>query len=196
MGLISKKERLHAILLLLILMIVTPLFAEAADCSNIAFRKDVPLDVRQKYPLCDEFLDITWIDTTGNLKIMYNQYYDSDKKQGINPLQDLMPIIGKLKIEDYNYQKKRKEIFYLLIVSTLSKSDNILSGIKLYKITKEDYLGKDFEHFLDSAVFRDYSNSWPPYYKLIIENGKKKRVLEDFDSASAYGCRFKKNTAA
>jgi len=64
-------------LLVLVSLIVLPFsIVHAADYDNIAFMKYVPKELREKFPVCDEFLDIKWIDPKRYIGKMQANIYE------------------------------------------------------------------------------------------------------------------------
>jgi len=61
----SEHYSLRAIpvsLLLLLALLLIPSPSKAQTFDNVGFKKNVPPELRQKFPVCDEFLDVKWID--------------------------------------------------------------------------------------------------------------------------------------
>src|SRR5208283_3995138 len=56
-----RKAVLVSWLLLLIISLV-PSLSRSQTFDNVGFRKNLPRELRQKFPMCDEFLDVKWID--------------------------------------------------------------------------------------------------------------------------------------
>jgi hypothetical protein len=180
------------LLLLLILIIVTPLFAEADECTNnFGFRKNVPNELKQKFPLCDLFLDIIWIDPTGKFNV---EYYSSDNLELKQKKMDITWRIGKLQISDYNRQKKKMDTIYLLFLQEIPKEGKLpwLAELEIFKINKKDYYSKEFENLLKGAIF-EYSSAKPFFDKITIRKGETNKILDkSFGSDTNYGCLFNK----
>jgi hypothetical protein len=98
------------------------------DFDNIGFRRDVPEEIRKAFPMCDEFLDVKWID---------------EKR-----------YIGKLKSEIYRDGKKTGTAYFLAKLEIPSSDDMLRRGYDIfYDITRDDYYSKDFENFLSDAEY-------------------------------------------
>lgn len=182
-----------AFLLLVILSIATPQYAMADECTdNVGFRKNVPEELKQRFPLCDLFLDIEWIDPTGKFNI---EYYSSDNTELKEKKLDITWRIGKLRIDDYNKTKNRMETNYLLVLVAIPKAGELpwRTASEMIEITRKDFYSKAFESFLKEATFR-YSTAWSAFGKVMIEKGDKSKMLKkSFGSETHYGCLFTKS---
>lgn len=120
-----RKRILWVMILLVVLLL--PSLSSSEEYKNIGFKKDVSKELKQKFPMCDEFLDVKWIGK--------NKGEDAD--------------IGKIMIERYEYYEK-KGMLHLLVISK-----NL--GIDFYKLKKQDYYSKGFEKFMKESTFYELS---------------------------------------
>jgi len=158
-----KKNRTVSFISLTLIFsvfLLLPSFLFAQVYGNIGFKKDVPEEIRKACPMCDEFLDVKWVD---------------DKRN-----------IGKLKAEMYRDGKK-EGIVYLLVKLEDVGSDNMFrrgEGVT-YDITKTEYSSKDFERFVRGA---DYTYD-KGFFFMTAEKGGKKRKFSQGVIPSRYSMR-------
>lgn len=164
------RQRILTVVILAVILLL-PTLSSAEEYKNIGFKKNVPKELKQKFPICDEFLDVKWIDITGKLKI---EYYENGEK--VNSKM----YIGKLKIDVYRNNEKKGPIYLLVLLNKpLSIRMDERSFFVFYRITKQDYSGVDFERFLDGSTFDecDASCGRAFAFKAVVEKGAKQKVL-------------------
>jgi hypothetical protein len=109
------------------LLLPSFLFAQVYD--NIGFKKDVPEEIRKACPMCDEFLDVKWID---------------EKR-----------YIGKLKTEWYRDGEKQGILYYF--VRLLDPGSQRVLGCTFYNIDEQKYHSKEFERLIKEADKFEYA---------------------------------------
>jgi hypothetical protein len=124
----KKNSNILFVLIIFLVFLILPSFLSAQDYDNIGFKKDVPEAIRKACPMCDEFLDVKWID---------------EKR-----------MIGKLRAEVYKNEKKSNSLYFLVRLEN-PVSESILyrgNGIT-YEITEKEYYSKDFEKLIKEAEY-------------------------------------------
>lgn len=79
----------------------------AQHIDNIGFMKNPPKELREKFPMCDAFLKVKWIDK--EKKIGYSRYdffVDGKKRGRITALVYLGDYMPSLDLDLYNYTKQ------------------------------------------------------------------------------------------
>lgn len=144
-----KNRTILFIFLICCIVSILPSFLLAQSYDNIAFMKNVPKELRQKFPMCDEFLDVTWIDP---------QRY-----------------IGKMKADIY-VGTEHKGMSHLIILSKKWGAYNTVSfwNYIAYGISKEEYENKDFEKFIREAEFTFDKG----YFLMTAKKGNKKMEFQ------------------
>jgi hypothetical protein len=61
-----------------------PSFSFAQVYDNIGFKKDVPEEIRKACTVCDEFLDVKWIDERRHIGKLKTEWYKDGKKEGVS----------------------------------------------------------------------------------------------------------------
>lgn len=133
-------------LLSLLLVFIVNIYAEDMNVSvsqiNSGFIKKPPLELTKKFPMCDAFLNVDWIDKTK--KIGYSTYdlYKKGKKDGkfysLVMMSEGMHLIG-LDAYSYKRQGKLKELF-----EAVRKGKMVGARIK-YKNKFYDLYGAPYE---------------------------------------------------
>jgi len=98
------------------------------DFDNIGFRRDVPEEVIKACSVCDEFLDVKWIDEDRYIGKLKTEWYKDGQKQGI------LYLLVKLE------EPGSEEMF---------RRGNFI----IYNITEEEYQNKNFENFIKQAKY-------------------------------------------
>jgi len=142
-----RKKNKTALFIFVICWMVSiiPSLLFAQNYENVAFMKNVPEELRQKFPMCYEFLNVTWIDP---------QRY-----------------IGKMKADIY-VGTEHKGMSHLIILSKKWGAYKTVSAGNFiaYGIGKEEYESKDFEKFIREAEF----NFEKGYFFMTAKKGGKK----------------------
>jgi len=158
--LLKKLHRFKhaAIIVFLFICISSSLFAEEKEAgnpktalNNIGFMKNPPKSLREKFPMCDAFLNVEWIDKEkkigySNYEIILNKNKERKMMWSLVWLNDLWP---QATIDVYRYKKEGKlsELFDFiqrgklvpnLLYSLLSIQDDT---------RKEDFLPTGTFHF-------------------------------------------------
>jgi len=66
-------------LLLLLALLLLPSLSRGQTFDNVGFMKNVSPELRQKFPVCDEFLDVKWIDAKQHIGRIRVTEYQNDK---------------------------------------------------------------------------------------------------------------------
>lgn len=131
------------------------------DYPNIGFKKGKDREVlKTKYPMCNEFLDVKWIDEEKEITVV----------EGINNTKRISKGIGKIKLQLYKKGKVKGEIYALV-------NDNRIT----YQITKKEYESKEFADYLRKIKMTNYGSM------IILSDKNKKRKIHSylaFDSLS------------
>lgn len=127
----KKKNRTLLLILvvsslLIIFLLPSILFGEVYD--NIGFKKDVPEEIKKACPMCDEFLDVKWIDEKRYIGKLKTEWYKDGKKQGI------IHLLVKLE------NPGSDEMFH--------RGDGIIYGI-----SEQGYYSKEFEDFIKEGEY-------------------------------------------
>jgi hypothetical protein len=117
-----------ALLLFVLLLVAAPLLVHGETYDNVGFQKGVPQELREKFPVCDEFLDVKWIDPKRYIGKTKATYYRGDKCMGT----------------------------YYLLVFAYQWWTHAGIGRRTfisYHIGQEDYLSNEFEKFVRKASY-------------------------------------------
>lgn len=114
-----------------------PIFAEEMDgkntipdISNIGFMKNPPKALKEKFPMCDAFLKVEWIDK--EKKIGYSSYdlYRAGKKDGqMTALIYLNQYYPHLDYDVYEYRQKEmlRKLFKFIKEGKIGTEDELLT---------------------------------------------------------------------
>ncbi len=125
-------------------LFLVPSLSMGQTFDNVGFRKNVPPELRQKFPVCDEFLDVKWVDPERYIGLARVDYYLDDKHGGT------------------------REVI-VLSKRWLSEGTIMSSPFGAFDIDNWGH-NKDFEPFLRSAHF---SAGGPGEFSLIIRKGRR-----------------------
>jgi hypothetical protein len=118
---IMRLIRSSFLLLCSFMTCIMPFPSFSQDHPNMAFKKNVPQELRTKYPLCDEFLDVNWIDAKRYIgKLKYNQYVGNEDKGMVHCV-----VLSK----EWQYR-------------------GIGTPFRSFSISREEYASKNFEQIL------------------------------------------------
>lgn len=100
-------------LLGLLVMGSTDLFAEemadkniALDIRNIGFEENPPKELKEKFPMCDAFLKVEWIDKEKKVGYSHFDFYIKGKKRGqMTALVYISQFGASLRMDLYKYQR-------------------------------------------------------------------------------------------
>ena len=112
-------KRMAWIVLALLQIITLPLcVAETTQpaITNIGFIANPPKELKEKFPMCDAFLKVEWIDKAKRIGYSHYDAVIEDKKRSVwalVELDDLMPSYT-LDIYQFKRQDKMKELFDLV----------------------------------------------------------------------------------
>ncbi|MGO9952520.1 MAG: hypothetical protein ACLPN1_09960 [Dissulfurispiraceae bacterium] len=120
-------ERLIKAYITLLTVLVLPLAAYAADVNNVGFKRDASMAVKERFGICDEFLDVKWIDKVAS--------------------------VGTLKADVY--KNGMSETRYLVVrLEKPGSKDFVVSGSGIfYEIDEKQYVSHEFENFLRGARY-------------------------------------------
>jgi len=90
--------------------------------SNTGFLKDVPKELREELPMCDEFLDVHWI------REMPGGYW-----------------VGRVVVDVYNGEKKEQRELVVL------EKDRSPGSFLIFDVTTSNYRGRQLEALIMSA---------------------------------------------
>ncbi len=126
----TKNRTVSFISLTLIFLgfLLLPSFLSAQIYDNFGFRKDVPEEIRKAFPMCDEFLDVKWIDEKRNIGKLKTEWYKNGKKEGF------LYLLVKLENPGSEYMLRRGD------------------GI-IYGISEQEYYSKEFENIIKEAEY-------------------------------------------
>lgn len=126
------RQRLLTVVILAVILLL-PTLLSAEEYKNIGFKKGVPKELKQKFPICDEFLDVKWID----------------KKR----------YIGKLKT-NYYVNNENRGIQYFLVNAEGMGSDTSTDPWVFYSSNEQRYNSKAFEKFIQQADYSIAKGTW------------------------------------
>jgi hypothetical protein len=138
------RKAIPVSLLLLLALLLVPSLSRGQTFDNVGFKKNVPPELRQKFPVCDEFLDVKWIDP--------ERY------------------VGRVEVTDYLGDNYNGEVDLLLVPVPNpygTREAGIDQPFATYIIY--DSCGKDCDAFIKSARFE-----WSGIDYLTIQKGKRK----------------------
>ena len=116
-------KKIVAVFLLLFLASVS--LSSAQEYKNIGFKKDVSRELRQKFPMCEEFLDVKWIDAKRYIGKLKADYYRDNKNQGVS----------------------------YFLVKAEGYSGMATDGYFFYTSNEQQYNSKEFDEFIQQAKF-------------------------------------------
>lgn len=135
-------------ILLVLAALLLPVAVGAAD--NAGFKKDVPPVLKERFGLCDEFLDVKWIDKSG--------------------------AVGMLKADVYKNGKSEPRFLIVRIEKPGSKAFAIRGNGIFYEISEKEYSSKDFEKFLRGAR---YSFKHHNVFMVVTKGKKSERYPQE-----------------
>lgn len=101
-----RKKILGVMILSVVLLL--PTLSSAEEYENIGFKKDVSKELKQKFPICDEFLDVKWFGKNKNFDVgkLKTEWYAYSKKKGI------LHLLILSERSQFNFYKIRKQDYY------------------------------------------------------------------------------------
>ncbi len=120
-----RANRLTAILIVIFFLI--PVMAGAADVVNPAFKSDATQSLKERFSLCDEFLDVKWVDRT--------------------------KLIGLLRADVYRNGKIESRSLIVHLEKPGSKAFNARGNGIFYEISEQEYNDAGYEQFLRGANY-------------------------------------------
>ena len=106
--------------------------------NNIGFMKPKPRDLAKKFPMCDAFLKVDWIDKKKN--IGYSQYEVFMNKTGERKMMWALVYVGTypVMIDVYQYKRvgKLKELFNFIRDGNISQDESLALKIRKGHETK------------------------------------------------------------
>ena len=122
-------KQLSAKCLSLLIMLVVLLSAThalyAADVNNSGFKKDISPALKERFGICQEFLDVKWIDKSS--------------------------YVGLLKADDYKNNQAVPKYLIVKLEKTGTKAFAVRGNGIFYDIDEKLYKGLDIEKFLPGA---------------------------------------------
>jgi len=116
-----------SIFIVLFTAIILAVGAYAADNENAGFRKDVSSAFKERFSLCDEFLNVKWIDKARS--------------------------VGILKADISNNNIREPHFLIVYLEKPGSKAFAARGNGIFYEISEKQYLSRDFEQFLRGAHY-------------------------------------------
>jgi hypothetical protein len=123
----EKCKRLISAFLIILAALVLPLAAHAAGVSNIGFKKDVSLALKERFGVCDEFLDVKWIDKSAS--------------------------VGTLKADVYKHGMSETRYLIVRLEKPGSKAFAANGNGIFYEVDEKQYASREFEKFLFGAHY-------------------------------------------
>jgi hypothetical protein len=120
-----RAKLLSAIFIVTVFLM--PVIAEAADVTNPGFKVDVSQSMKERFSLCDEFLDVKWVDKTR--------------------------LIGLLRADAYRSGKTEPRFLIVHLEKPGSKAFNVRGSGIFYEISGQDYSDAGYEKFLSGASY-------------------------------------------
>jgi hypothetical protein len=102
--------------------------AYSADIDNAGFRKDVPTALKERFSLCDDFLDVKWLEKSRS--------------------------VGILKAEVYKNSIREPRFLIVYLEKPGSKAFAARGNGIFYEISEKQYSSRDFEQFMRGAQYR------------------------------------------
>lgn len=112
---------------ILVLVMVLPLAVQASDVNNSAFKKEVSPALKERFGVCDEFLDVKWIDKAAT--------------------------IGTLKADVYKNGVSETRYLIVRLEKPGSKAFAAAGNGIFYEIDEKQYASREFEKFLLGAHY-------------------------------------------
>ena len=123
----EKCKRLISAFLIILVVLVLPLAAHAAGVNNIGFKKDLSPALKERFGVCDEFLDVKWIDK--------------------------MALVGTLKADVYKNSISETRYLIVRLEKPGSKAFAANGNGIFYEIDEKQYASHEFEKFLLGAHY-------------------------------------------
>ena len=155
----------------------------ASDLSNIGFMKNPPKVLTERFPMCDAFLNVKWIDKKKRVGYAHYDAYVynvhgklSDKKKKVWALVKLADDWTSYSLDAYPFmhQGKTKKLFDLV------KKGNELKNTGSYQIK---YQGKISVFYELNTVLKGYQQT----VCLLYPNEQRALIIESKDVKHAYG---------
>jgi len=139
----KRCKRLISAFLTILAVLVLPLVAHAADVNNIGFKKDVSPVLKERFGVCEEFLDVKWIDKSAS--------------------------VGTLKADVHKQGMSETRYLIVRLEKPGSKAFAANGNGIFYEIDEKQYANREFEKFLLGA---HYSFSHERVF-MTVKKGKK-----------------------
>ena len=123
----EKCKRLTSALLIILAVLVLPFAANAAGVNNVGFKKDVSPALKERFGICDEFLDVKWLDK--------------------------MALVGTLKADVYKNSISEPRYLIVHLEKPGSKAFAANGNGIFYEIDEKQYSSHEFEKFLFGAHY-------------------------------------------
>ena len=95
----KRPRRITGVLSLLLILGSSPLFGgeaddsqEAPDITNIGFMENPPKELKEKFPMCDEFMNVEWIDKEKQIGYSYFDIWNRFHKKEERPAAALIHL--------------------------------------------------------------------------------------------------------
>ncbi len=123
----EKCKRLTSAFLIILAVLVLPFAAHAAGVNNVGFKKDVSPALKERFGICDEFLDVKWLDK--------------------------MALVGTLKADVYKNSISEPRYLIVHLEKPGSKAFAANGNGIFYEIDEKQYSSHEFEKFLLGAHY-------------------------------------------
>ena len=122
----------------------------AAPPDNAGFRKDVPTTLKERFGICEEFLDVKWIDKSKS--------------------------IGLLKTDIVKNGRSEQRFLIVHLEKPGSKAFAVRGNGIFYEISEKDYSSGNFERFLRGANIRSMHKN---VFLTVAKGGKSERFPQE-----------------
>jgi hypothetical protein len=155
-------------------LVSAPIFAgevegksAALDISNIGFMDNPPKALKEKFPMCDAFLKVKWIDEQKKIGYSHFDFFVDGKKEGqMTALVYLSPHLTSLAMDLYQYQRNGtlQSIFSFIKAGKIVGLDfplTISNGHKqmAFYPAKRDFTLSDGRQ-IDCVLYPDGQTAW------------------------------------
>jgi hypothetical protein len=152
----------------------------APNISNIGFMKNPPKELKEKFPMCDAFLKVEWIDTKKKIGYSHYEFVDEGKKKNVwalITLDDLMPSYT-LDIYQYKHKNKMEELFALVKHGKAGRVQDtfFIDGDGFYEIFNEPLLSDNQQTVC--IVYPDGQRAWIIEGKTVEHMFSELRTIE------------------
>jgi hypothetical protein len=120
-----RAKLLPAIFILAVFLM--PVIAGAADVTNPGYKSDISKSMKERFSLCDEFLDVKWVDKAR--------------------------LIGLLRADAYRNGKTEPRFVIVHLEKPGTKAFNIRGNGIFYEISEQRYNDAGYEKYLSGASY-------------------------------------------